>query len=490
MQKILAIDEGTSSVRALLFSETGEVLDVAQEELGLIYPHDGWVEQNPEEIISKTLSVMRQVLERVDDLSTVVSAGITNQRETVIVWNRHTGQPIYNAIVWQDRRTAEYCKQLKVEGVENLVREKTGLLLDPYFSATKIKWILDTVEGAQESALNGDLLCGTVDCYVIWHLTKGREHVTDITNASRTLLYDIIGQKWSSDLLKIFNIQLSMLPTVKSNVSDFGVIESDVIGLNLSIKGVAGDQQSALIGQGCFQKGMVKSTYGTGCFMLMIIGAQALLSENKLLTTIGFKIGNEISYAFEGAIFNAGTAVQFLRDNFGFFDNASESEDLALSVSDNGGVYFVPAFTGLGAPYWEPDARGVLCGLSRDTSRAHIVRAALEAQAYQTRDLMDAMRADSGLDIRVLRADGGLVANHFMCQFLADMLDVEIQIPKVREATAWGAACLAGLGAGVFENLEHVAKVWQNEKTYRSSMKQDERIRLYSEWKAAVLKSY
>lgn len=490
MASILAIDEGTSSVRALLFSETGEILDVAQQELALVYPHDGWVEQNPNEIISKTFSVIKDVLGRVEDPSSVACAGITNQRETVVVWNRHTGEPIYNAIVWQDRRTSDFCKQLKRDNCEEDVRSQTGLLLDPYFSASKIKWILDTVEGAIESALNGDLLCGTIDCYVMWHLTSGKVHVTDVTNASRTMLYDINGCNWSEYLLNLFGINVSMMPKVVDNVSDFGLIDSDFIGFDLPILGCAGDQQSALIGQGCVHKGMIKATYGTGCFMLMNSGSNMVLSDHKLLTTIGFKIKDNISYAFEGSIFNSGTAVQFLRDNLQFFDNAQESEELANSVDNSAGVYFVPAFTGLGAPYWNPDARGVISGLTRDVHAGHITRAALEAQGFQTRDLIDAMKADSQLDIDVLRADGGLVANNFMCQFLSDILDIPIEVPKISEATAWGAACLAGIGAGVFEDLDHTARIWKLDKGYKPAMSDEERTQHYSGWKKAVAKSF
>ncbi len=490
MASILAIDEGTSSVRALLFSESGEILDIAQQELSLVYPNDGWVEQDPREIIQKTISVIREVLGRVENPSTVACAGMTNQRETVVVWNRHTGEPVYNAIVWQDRRTAHYCNQLKVDNVDKDIRVLTGLLLDPYFSASKIKWILDTVEGAKESALNGDLLCGTIDCYVLWHLTGGKEHVTDITNASRTMLCDINGLNWSDKLLDVFDIKREMMPEIKDNISDFGTIDSDLIGLSLQVKGCAGDQQSALIGQGCIHKGMVKATYGTGCFMLMNNGSDMTLSEHDLLTTIAFKIGGDVSYAFEGSIFNSGTAIQFLRDNFKFFENAKESERFANSVENSAGVYFVPAFTGLGAPYWNPDARGVISGLTRDVHAGHITRAALEAQGFQTRDLIDAMLADSRVGISTLRVDGGLVANDFMCQFLSDMLDISVEVPKISEATAWGAACLAGIGAGIFEDLEHSASVWSSDRVYQPTMPEDERERRYAGWKKAVAKSF
>lgn len=490
MGSILAIDEGTSSVRALLFSETGALQDVSQRELNLFYPNDGWVEQNPQEIIDKTLLVVRDLLSRVEDKSSIACAGLTNQRETVIVWNRHTGDPIYNAIVWQDRRTADFCKQLKGEGVEDNIRKSTGLLLDPYFSASKIKWILDHVEGARESALNGDLLCGTIDCYVVWKLTSGRSHVTDVTNASRTMLCDINGFNWSNELLQIFDIPKIIMPSIEDNVFNFGTIDSDLIGFNLPILGCAGDQHAALIGQGCTRQGMSKATYGTGCFMLMNSGSDMVLSEHDLLTTVGYKISDHVSYAFEGSIFNAGTAIQFLRDNFGFVTDVKQSEELALSVDSSEGVYFVPAFTGLGAPHWNPDARGLICGLTRDSSQAHIVRAALEAQAYQTRDLIDAIGSEVNSGISALRADGGLVANDFMCQFLADILDLAIEIPKVSEATAWGAACLAGIGAGVFEDLDHTSSLWSSERQYTPDMDEVERETFYSGWKKAVARSF
>ena len=487
---LLSIDQGTSSSRAIIFNEHGDVVSSAQKEVGLIYPQDGWVEQNPKELVANTFAVIKDVLGRDEEISkSIASVGITNQRETTIVWDRENGEPVYNAIVWQDRRTSDYCATLKGEGFENVVQEKTGLLLDPYFSATKLKWILDNVEGVRSRAENGELLFGTVDCYLLWHLTRRRVHATDTTNASRTMLYNIISHDWDGDLLDHFDIPRVIMPEVVGNISDFGRIDSDLFGHELPIGGMAGDQQAAMIGQGCIKRGMVKSTYGTGCFMLMNIGENPVISSNKLLTTIGFYVDGKTSYALEGSIFNAGTAIQFLRDNLGFIEDASESEKLALSVDDNGGVYFVPAFTGLGAPYWNPDARGVICGLSRDTSRAHIVRAALEAQAYQTRDLLGAMEDDSGQKIEVLRADGGLVANEFMCQFLSDQLGVAIAIPRVLEATAWGAACLAGVKAGVFYSLDEAAQKWQENRDYTPSSKGQDMDELYRGWKAAISKA-
>ncbi len=487
---LLAIDQGTSSSRAVIFSENGEVVSLAQKEIGITYPQDGWVEQNPLELVDKTFAVVREVLEKDEGVSdSIAGVGITNQRETTIVWDRKTGEPVYNAIVWQDRRTSDFCTTLKCDGLENEVRKKTGLLLDPYFSATKIRWILENVSGARARAENGDLLFGTVDCYLLWHLSGGKMHATDASNASRTMLYNIIGHHWDDELLKIFDIPRAMMPKVMDNISNFSQIDKTLFGRALTIGGMAGDQQAALIGQGCIIPDMVKSTYGTGCFLLMNIGDRAVISKHKLLTTIGFSIDGNVSYALEGAIFNAGTALQFLRDNFGFFGDAFESEKMALSVSNNGGVYFVPAFTGLGAPYWQPEARGVICGLGRDSSKEHVVRAALEAQAYQTRDLIGIMEEDSGRSINSLRADGGLVANGFMCQFLSDQLGVVIEVPRVREATAWGVACLAGVHSGVFESIGEAAKLWRSDKLYNPVGNSRDMDGFYDMWKNAVGKS-
>ena len=484
---ILSIDQGTSSSRALIFSEKGKVESLYQQEVQLIYPQDGWVEQDPQMLVESVFDAVRNVLAQNKTVSqSIAGVGITNQRETTLVWDRKTGEPIYNAIVWQDRRTADFCKNLKREGVEDEIRTKTGLLLDPYFSATKIRWILDNIDGAQTRAQNGSLLFGTVDSYLLWHMTGGDIHATDATNASRTMLYNIVDQGWDDDLLKLFDIPHSMMPQVKDNIDCFGQIDSDLFGHNLTIGGMAGDQQSALIGQGCLRSSMVKATYGTGCFVLMNIGDTPHISKNNLITTIAMQVDGKASYALEGSIFNAGTAIQFLRDNFGFLDHAQDSEKMALSVPDNGGVYFVPAFTGLGAPYWNPAARGLICGLGRDTQKAHIVRAALEAQAYQTRDLIAVMEQDSGLSINTMRADGGLVANKFMCQFLSDLLGITIEIPAVLEATAWGAACLAGVQADVFESLEDASKSWEAEHCYTPSKNKEDMDPLYNLWKKYV----
>lgn len=488
-QTILAIDQGTTSSRAILFSQVGEVLSVEQKELELFFPHKGWVEQNPEAIWNDVLECCTQIIKlptQSTALQSPVAIGITNQRETTIVWDRKTGKPIYNAIVWQDRRTAEKCNSLKEQGHELTVTSKTGLLLDPYFSATKIAWILDNVSGARDRAESGELAFGTVDSYLLWKLTDGEVHATDVTNASRTMLYNIVDQKWDEELLTLFNIPTAVLPEVKDNITLFGSTSKNVLGVEVPIGGMAGDQQAALIGQGCFSPGMAKSTYGTGCFALMNIGQTFKQSKNRLLTTIAYRINGEMTYAIEGSIFVAGAAIQWLRDGLGLFDDAPESEAIANSVADNNEVYFVPAFTGLGAPYWRPDAKALIMGLSRESNRAHIVRAALEAQAYQTLDLMESMEIDSGYRSEILRVDGGLVANEFVCQFLADMLNVTIELPKVTETTAWGAAVLAGVQVGLFGGVQEVADTWQAEKSYYPQMPEPERQRLYMGWKQAI----
>jgi glycerol kinase len=471
MKKILSIDQGTTSSRAIVFSDTGDVLHTAQRELKLMYPHSGWVEQNPDDIIADTLWCVEECLKHHPD---VVAMGITNQRETTILWDKDTGKAVYNAIVWQDRRTAEYCASLKIN--EAIVRGKTGLLLDPYFSATKINWVLNNVAGARQAAEAGQLLFGTVDSFLLWHLTGGQVHATDMTNASRTMLFNIHTLQWDDDLLALFDIPKSLLAEVKEHVADFGIYK------NIPITGMAGDQQAALIGQGCVSAGMMKSTYGTGCFALMNIGTEPKISEHKLLTSIGYVVNGKRAYVFEGSIFVAGAAIQWLRDEMEFFASAGESETLANSVLDTNGVYFVPAFTGLGAPYWNPDVRGALFGLTRGTTKAHITRAALEAQAYQTCDLMGAMIADSGVTPSVMRVDGGLVQNNLMAQFLSDMLDMQVDIPKSVETTALGAAYLAGIGAGIFAGLDDVAGKWTKEKSFSSTMRNEKRDAYYKGW--------
>lgn len=482
-RNLLAIDQGTTSSRAIVFSPDGEILALAQKELKLHYPRKGWVEQDPSDIWQDTLWACCDVLSKVSDVAAI---GITNQRETTIIWDRKTGEAIYNAIVWQDRRTAEICARLKAQGHEGMVSAKTGLLLDPYFSATKIAWILDNVEGARAKAEAGDLAFGTVDSFLLWGLTGGDVHATDVTNASRTLLYNIVDQCWDDALLDLFNIPQSLLPEVEDNSANFGQTKKGIFPVSHDICGIAGDQQAALIGQGCFEHGMVKSTYGTGCFALMNVGPEFKPSENRLLTTVAYRMGGEMTYALEGSIFVAGAAIQWLRDNLEFFSDAKESEELARSVDSNNDVYFVPAFTGLGAPYWNPNVRAIIAGLTRESTKAHITRAALEAQGFQTADLMQAMKDDSAIEPAVVRADGGLTANAFVCQFLADMLRTPVEVPRIVEATAWGAACLAGLHAGVFTSLDDISSRWILDRRYEPSMDEDERASLYDGWKAAI----
>lgn len=483
---LLAIDQGTTSSRAILFSKSGEIIAQRQKELTLFYPQKGWVEQDPVDIWNDTLWACRSVLDDAKDAAAALAGiGITNQRETAIIWDRSTGRPVYNAIVWQDRRTTDYCAALKADGREAMVTEKTGLLLDPYFSATKIKWILDHVDGARAKAEAGELAFGTVDTWLLWHLTGG-VHATDATNASRTMMFNIQTQDWDQDLLTLFGIPASLLPEVRDNACAFGETKQDLLGRVLSIGGVAGDQQAATIGQACFDEGMVKSTYGTGCFALLNIGETFKISENRLLTTTAYRFDGVPTYAIEGSIFVAGAAVQWLRDGLGLFKDAAQSEALAISVSDNNSVYFVPAFTGLGAPYWDPTARALICGLTRESNAAHITRAALEAQAYQTLDLMDAMRADTGFDPEIIRVDGGLVANQFVCQFLADMLNKPVEVPTIAETTALGAAYLAGLQSGVYGGLDDIRKAWRCARRYEPQMDKAARALLYRGWLDAI----
>ena len=484
---LLAIDQGTTSSRAILFNTQGEIEAVRQQELTLSYPQSGWVEQDPEALWQDTLQVCRDVLQATPSaISDTVAIGITNQRETTVVWDKQSGEPIYNAIVWQDRRTAAVCERLIAEGKEAEVTAKTGLLLDPYFSATKIAWILDNVEGARARADVGQLLFGTIDTFLLWRLTEGKVHATDATNASRTLLLNIATVEWDDELLALFNIPRSMLPEVRDNVADFGIAVKSLLGVDLPICSMIGDQQAALVGQACFDAGMIKSTYGTGCFMLMNVGAEPVASTQRLVTTIGYRLNGKATYALEGSIFIAGAAIQWLRDGLAMFDHASKSEAMADSLESNDGVYFVPALTGLGAPYWRPDVRGAIIGLGRDSTSAHIARAALEAQAYQTRDLVTAMKADMNTSPAVIRADGGLVANQFVCQFLADILQVEIEVPAVTEATAWGAASLAAMGVGVFAGTDDIARVWQKQQSYVPVMLNDDADTLYAGWQQAV----
>ncbi|MBU0800391.1 MAG: glycerol kinase GlpK [Alphaproteobacteria bacterium] len=484
---LLAIDQGTTSSRAILFSRGGDIIAVRQKELTLHYPHKGWVEQNAKDIWQDTLWACRAVMgDAPQEAAQLAGIGITNQRETTIIWDRKTGEPVYNAIVWQDRRTADLCAKLREAGHEDKIRAKTGLLIDPYFSATKIAWILENVEGVRARADKGDLAFGTVDCYLLWQLTGGKVHATDVTNAGRTMIYNIVTQEWDEELLALLDIPRALLPTVHDNVAAFGTTQADFLGKSYTIGGMAGDQQAALIGQACFTPGMVKSTYGTGCFALMNMGTNFRESKNRLLTTPAYRFDGQMHYAVEGSIFVAGAAVQWLRDGLGLFRNAAESEALARSVADNNGVYFVPAFTGLGAPYWAPEARALITGLSRESTAAHITRAALEAQAYQTVDLMTAMEADTGTRPDVIRADGGLVANEFVCQFIADILDTALEVPRVAETTALGAAYLAGLHAGVYNGLDDITAAWQCAQRYEPAMDAPTRANLHEGWRHAI----
>ena len=479
---ILALDQGTTSSRAIIFSAEGKALYTAQKELVQHFPNPAWVEQDANDIWQDTLAVAQEVVQKVGSADSIAAIGITNQRETTVLWDRETGEPVHNAIVWQDRRTADFCDSLKEQNLESVVSSKTGLLIDPYFSCSKIKWILENNEKAADLANRDQLAFGTVDSFLIWKLTNGKFHVTDITNASRTGIYNIVTQEWDKELLDIYSIPESILPEVKDNVALFGETEAEFFGKSLPIGGVAGDQHAALIGQCCFEEGMIKSTYGTGCFALMNIGKSFKQSENRLLTTPAYRIDGQINYALEGSIFMAGAVVQWLRDELSIISNASESEELALSVEDNNGVYLIPAFTGLGAPHWQPNAKAAIMGLTRGANKAHIARAALEAQAYQTMDLLGAMEADSGISAERLRVDGGLINNSFVCQFLSDILQVPIDVPKVTETTALGAAYLAGLYAGLYQDLNQLSEKWIEDKVYDPKMSSEESAKLYQDW--------
>jgi len=484
---LLAIDQGTTSSRAILFDREGHNIASAQREFPQIFPSDGWVEHDPAALWSSVLTTCREVLERAGvGLDAVIGAGITNQRETTLVWDRETGEPLYNAIVWQDRRTADACQQLREAGHLEEVQARTGLLIDPYFSATKLAWILDHVEGARERAERGELAFGTVDTFLIWKLTGGRVHATDATNASRTALFNIHEQRWDPVLLELFGIPESLLPEVKDSSDDFGMIDAEWLGGELPIAGVAGDQQAALVGQACFAPGMGKSTYGTGCFMIVNTGDKAELSRNRLLTTVGYRIDGRTTYAMEGSIFVAGATVQWLRDGLQLFADAAETEALARNTRSGHSVYLVPAFTGLGAPHWDPKARGAIFGLTRDTGIAEIVAAGLQAVCYQTRDLQACMSDDMAAEPDTLRVDGGMVANNWVMQFLADMLGQPVDRPTVLETTALGAAYLAGLRLGWYRDLDEIAELWQCERRFTPQMPEKERERLYAGWQEAV----
>ncbi|MFX3675248.1 MAG: glycerol kinase GlpK [Paenisporosarcina sp.] len=485
---ILALDQGTTSSRAILFDKEGNIFHTSQQEFTQYFPKSGWVEHNADEIWSSILAVIAGVLtEKNIKADQIEGIGITNQRETTVVWDKNTGNPVYNAIVWQSRQTAEICEQLKEQEYSDTFRDKTGLVVDAYFSGTKVKWILDNVEGAREKAESGDLLFGTVDTWLVWKLSGGKAHVTDYSNASRTLMYNIYELKWDEELLDILGVPAAMLPEVRSSSEIYAhTAEDQFFGHAAPIAGIAGDQQAALFGQACFEDGMVKNTYGTGCFMLMNTGEKAVKSEHGLLTTIAWGIDGKVEYALEGSIFVAGSAIQWLRDGLRMFNKSSDSERYAQNVNSSDGVYVVPAFVGLGAPYWDSDVRGAIFGLTRGTSKEHFVRATLESLAYQTKDVLDAMEADSGLSLKSLRVDGGAVTNDFLMQFQSDLLDVQVDRPVINETTALGAAYLAGLAVGFWQSRNEISENWKNDKSFQPDMDQETRGQLYDGWKKAV----
>ena len=484
---IMALDQGTSSSRCIIYDRAGRQVSTAQKEFTQIFPKEGWVEHDPEEIWSSQVSVCYEALiKAAATWHNIEAIGITNQRETTIVWDRNTGEPVYNAIVWQCRRTADYCRSLEEAGLADKIKEKTGLLIDPYFSATKIRWILENVEGAREKAERGELLFGTVETWLIWKMTKGRVHATDYSNASRTMMFNIHDLKWDEELLGIYGIPASMLPEVRPSSGFFGETESDLFAGSIPVAGAAGDQQAALFGQMCFDEGMAKSTYGTGCFLLMNTGEKPVTSKNGLLTTVAWGLDGKVSYALEGSVFVCGAVIQWLRDELGIISSAAESEGLAKAVSDNGGVYLVPAFAGLGAPYWDPGARGILTGLTRGSSRKHIVRAALESMAYQCYDLLKAMESDLGRNLTGLRVDGGACANGFLMQFQSDILNTAVYRPEIIETTSLGAAYLAGLATGYWKNTEDLKANVRPAEVFEPSMDEELRERLIKGWHEAV----
>lgn len=484
---ILALDQGTSSSRAIVFDRNGQTMAVAQKEFTQIFPKPGWVEHNPMEIWSSQASVIAEAITSIDINGLDIAAiGITNQRETTIVWDAETGDPVYNAIVWQDRRTSEYCDSLKAEGRTDMIRSKTGLIIDAYFSATKIRWILENVPGAKEKAEQGKLRFGTVDTWLIWMLTRGEVHVTDVSNASRTMVYNIHDLCWDKELLDLFGIPESMMPQVRSSSEVYGHTKTTLFAHEVPISGIAGDQQAALFGQMCTEPGSVKNTYGTGCFLLMNSGEKPIMSSNNLLTTIAWKIGDKVNYALEGSIFVAGSVVQWLRDGLGIIRSSSEVEELAASVPDNGGVYFVPALTGLGAPYWDQYAKGCFYGISRGTTAAHMARAALEGIAFQTMDIVNAMQKDAGVELGELKVDGGASRNNLLMQFQADILGTSVIRPKVTETTALGAAYLAGLAVGYWDSIDHIKSQWAVDASFEPSAAEDTVSELKAGWADAV----
>lgn len=487
---VLALDQGTTSSRAILFNHDGAIVSVAQQEFPQIFPAPGLVEHNPEDIWSSQIAVAREAMKKLGATASDIAAlGITNQRETAIVWEKSTGKPVFNAIVWQSRLTVPICEELTAKGFDKEIRARTGLVTDAYFSGTKVKWILDNVAGAREKAEAGDLLFGNVDTFLMWRLSKGRVHATDPSNASRTLLYNIYEGKWDDVILKELGIPASMLPTVMPSSGVFGETDPEFFGGPIAMAGDAGDQQAATFGQACFEVGMAKNTYGTGCFMLMNTGTKGVPSQNGLLTTIGWGANNQTIYALEGSIFVTGAAVQWLRDGLKAITSSADVETLAATEPDNGGVFLVPAFVGLGAPYWDPYARGTIIGLTRGSTIGHVARATLESMCYQTRDVLEAMSADSGVTVKTLRVDGGAVANNLLMQFQADILGVAVQRPKVAETTALGAAYLAGLAVGFWSNQQEVASQWAIDRTFEPKMSADQRESLYASWKRAVGRS-
>ncbi|MCE4998995.1 glycerol kinase GlpK [Staphylococcus warneri] len=485
---ILSIDQGTTSSRAILFNKDGEIKGVAQREFKQHFPQSGWVEHDANEIWTSVLSVMAEVMnEHNIRAEQIEGIGITNQRETTVVWDKNTGRPIYHAIIWQSRQTQSICQELKDQGHEALFRDKTGLLLDPYFAGTKVKWILDNVDGAREKADNGDLLFGTIDSWLVWKLSGKEAHITDYTNASRTLMFNIHDLKWDKELLDILEVPESMLPEVKPSSEVYAhTVDYHFFGQNVPIAGIAGDQQAALFGQACFDKGDVKNTYGTGGFMLMNTGEEAVKSDSGLLTTIAYGIDGKVNYALEGSIFVSGSAIQWLRDGLRMINSAPQTENYATRVDSTEGVYVVPAFVGLGTPYWDSEARGAIFGLTRGTEKEHFIRATLESLCYQTRDVMEAMSKDSGIEVQNLRVDGGAVKNNFIMQFQADIVNTPVERPEIQETTALGAAYLAGLAVGFWESKDDIANRWKLEEEFEPKMEEEQRTKLYKGWKKAV----
>lgn len=487
---IMALDQGTTSSRCILFSESGSIVSTAQKEFTQIYPNAGWVEHDPMEIWSTEYSVAVEAMAKIGAKpEDIAGIGITNQRETTIVWDKRTGIPVYNAIVWQCRRTSNFCDELKEKGFEAKIKSKTGLILDPYFSGTKIKWILDNVEGARQEAEAGNLLFGTVDTWLIWNLTKGKIHATDYSNASRTMLYNIYDLKWDEELLEMMDIPMSMMPKVLPSSYTYGVTDKFLFGAEIPIAGVAGDQQSALFGQTCYEEGTAKNTYGTGCFMLMNTGEKAVESKNGLITTIAWGVDEKVEYALEGSVFVAGAAIQWLRDELRMIKSAADTEEYCLAVEDTNGVYMVPAFVGLGAPYWDPYARGTIVGLTRGAKKEHFIRAVVESLAYQSYDILKAMEEDSGITLKSLRVDGGASANNFLMQFQSDVLGADVLRPEVIETTAYGAACLAGLAIGIFKSKDEIKSKWTLSRRFSPSINGDKKRELLSNWHEAVKRS-